>query len=67
MPAGNFMVLDAARTGYIAGREDAVVRVFEQHADFAVRYLIAILCEERLAIVVQLSAAMVYGSLSYVG
>jgi len=67
MPAGNFMVLDALRTGYIADREDAVVRIAEQHADFFVRNMVAILCEERLAIVIQLGQAMVYCSLSYAG
>ncbi len=67
MTAGNFIVLDAARTGYIADRENAVVRVFEQHADFAVRNMIAILCEERLALVLQLDAAMIYGPPSYAG
>lgn len=66
-PAGNFMVLDAARAGYIADREDAVIRVADQHADFAVRGLVAIICEERLAIVVQQGAAMVYGTLNFAG
>jgi HK97 family phage major capsid protein len=65
MPAGNFLVLDAARTGYIADREDAIVRIAEQHADFFVRNMIVILVEERLAIVIQLGAAMVYGSLTF--
>jgi HK97 family phage major capsid protein len=67
MGAGNYMVLDAARAGYIADREDAVVRIAEQHADFFVRNLVVILCEERLALVVQLGAAMVYGSLNFAG
>lgn len=67
MTAGNFMVLDAARTGYIADREDAIVRISDQHDTFFVRNLVAILAEERLAIVIQLAAAMVYGSLSHAG
>ena len=64
MPAGNFLVMDAQRVGYIADREDAVVRIAEQHADFFVRNMVVILVEERLAIVVQLGAAMVYGQLA---
>ena len=67
MPAGSFMVLDAARTGYIADREDAIVRISESHGDYFVRNLVVLLVEERLAIVIQLGAAMVYGSLSYAG
>ncbi len=67
MPSGNFLVLDAARVGYIADREDAVVRIAEQHSDFFVRNMIVVLVEERLAIVIQLSAAMIYGSLNYAG
>lgn len=67
MPAGNFMVLDAQRVGYIADREDAIVRIGEQHADFFVRNMVVILVEERLAIVIQLGGAMVYGTLSYAG
>lgn len=67
MPAGSFMVLDPQRVGYIADREDAVVRIAEQHADFFVRNMVVVLVEERLAIVIQLGAAMIYGSLSYAG
>jgi HK97 family phage major capsid protein len=67
IPVGKFLVLDAQRVGYIADREDAIVRVAEQHADFFVRNMVVILVEERLAIVIQLSAAMVFGTLSYMG
>jgi hypothetical protein len=65
MPVGKFMVMDARRVGYIADREDAIVRVAEQHADFFVRNIVVILVEERLAIVIQQGAAMVYGNLTY--
>jgi len=58
MPSGHFLVLDAARTGHIADREDAVVRIAEQHADFFVRNMVVVLVEERLAIVIQLSAEL---------
>lgn len=65
MPAGKFMVLDAFRAGFIADRESAVVRISESHADFFVRNLIVILVEERLAIVIQLGAAMIYGDINF--
>jgi hypothetical protein len=46
----------------IADRDDAVVRIAEQHADFFVRNMVVILVEERLAIVIQLGPAMACGS-----
>lgn len=67
MTQGNFLALDAARTGYIADREDAIVRISDQHEDFFIRNMVAILAEERLAIVIQLAASMVYGPLSHAG
>ncbi len=51
----------------IFDREDATVRVAEQHADFFVRNLVAILAEERLAIAVYRSQAFVKGALSNAG
>lgn len=48
-------------------REDATVRVAEQHSDFFVRNMVAILAEERLALAIYRSAALVKGSLSYAG
>lgn len=48
-------------------REDATVRVAEQHADFFTRNLVAILAEERLALAIYRPAAIVYGAVSYAG
>jgi HK97 family phage major capsid protein len=67
MPRGRFLVLDGIRAGFIADREDATIRIAEQHADFFVRNMVVILAEERLALVITSSAAIVYGSLSYAG
>ena len=45
----------------IFDREDASVRVAEQHASFFTQNLVAILCEERLALVIYRPAAIVEG------
>ena len=63
MPLNRFMVLDAQRTGYIADREDAIARISENVNDQFVRNMITILAEERVALVVENSAAIVYGVL----
>ncbi len=65
--AGQFLVLDAPRAAYIVDREDASVRIAEQHSDFFVRNLVVLLAEERVGIVVTLGAAMCKGSLNYSG
>ncbi len=66
-PRGEFVTLDAPRAGYIADREDAVIRVSESHGDFFVRNMVAILCEERLALVVEQGGAIIHGNLNYAG
>lgn len=60
--AGNF-ILGAE----IVDREDATVRVAEQHADFFVRNMVAILAEERVAICILRAAAIVKGNISFAG
>ena len=65
LPVGKFLTLDARRAAYIADKDEASVRIAEQHADFFVRNMVVLLVEERLTLVVQLSAAMIYGNLSY--
>jgi HK97 family phage major capsid protein len=67
MTRGKFMCLDAPRTGYVVDREDATFRIAEQHADFWIRNMCALLCEERVALIVEQPSAMVYGSLSNAG
>ncbi len=60
--AGAFMM-----AAEIFDREDATVRVAEQHADFFVRNMVAILAEERLALAMYRTAAIVKGSVSNAG
>lgn len=60
--AGAFML-----AAEIFDREDATVRVAEQHSDFFTRNLVAILAEERLALAIYRSAAIVYGAVSNAG
>ncbi|MGH7947690.1 MAG: phage major capsid protein [Candidatus Binataceae bacterium] len=64
---GRFTVLDAMRAGYIADRELATVRISENVGDQFVRNLITILCESRVALVVEQANAMVYGNLATPG
>jgi len=45
----------------IYDREDVTVRVAEQHGDFFIKNMIAILCEERIGLTVERPAAMVAG------
>ena len=61
MAAGEFL----AGSGFAAtvyDREEVTVRVAEQHADFFVKNMVAILCEERLGFTVERPAALVAGS-----
>lgn len=60
--AGAFML-----AAEIFDREDATVRVAEQHSDFFTRNLVAILAEERLALAIYRAAAIVYGAVSNAG
>lgn len=67
MTSGQFLCLDAPRAGYIADREEANIRIAEQHSDFFVKNLVAIRCEERLTLVIEKSSAIIYGGLNYAG
>jgi HK97 family phage major capsid protein len=60
--SGDFLVGSFAQACSIFDREDATVRVAEQHSDFFVKNMVAILAEERLALVVFRAAALVKGS-----
>jgi HK97 family phage major capsid protein len=64
---GQFLVGAFDRAAQIVDREDASVRVSDQHADFFTRNLIAILCEERLAVLVTRPAALVKGAMTTAG
>jgi HK97 family phage major capsid protein len=67
MTQGKFLTGAFTLAAELFDRDDATVRVAEQHADFFVRNMVAILAEERLALAVYRSAALVYGSVSYAG
>ena len=61
MAAGEFL----AGSGFAAtvyDREEVTVRVAEEHEDFFIRNMVAILCEERLGFTVERPAALVAGS-----
>jgi HK97 family phage major capsid protein len=64
---GTFTVLDAACAGWIADREDAVVRISENVSDQFIRNMITILAEKRSLLVVEQPLAIVKGALSYAG
>ena len=51
----------------IYDREDMSIRVSDQHENFFTKNLVAILCEERLALAIYRSAAIVTGNISYAG
>jgi HK97 family phage major capsid protein len=65
--AGQFLAGAFTMAAEIFDREDATVRVAEQHADFFVRNMVAILAEERLALAVYRSAAIVKGAITTAG
>jgi len=67
MTAGKFLTGAFNLAAEIFDREDATVRIAEQHADFFVRNMVCILAEERLALAVYRSAALVYGNTSHQG
>lgn len=63
MDAGDFLA-GSAFAATIYDREQVTVRVAEQHGTFFVENMVAILCEERLALTVERPTALVTGSLS---
>ena len=58
----NFLVGDFARGAAIRDRQQARVEVSREHSDFFTRNLVAILCEERIALTVFRPLAFVKGS-----
>jgi len=63
MTAGTFLAGGFDLAAAIWDREDASVRVAEQHDDFFVKNMVAILCEERTTLTVYRTTALVKGSL----
>lgn len=67
MTQGRFLVGAFNLAAQIWDREDATVRISENVNDHFIRNLVAILAEERLALTVYRSAALVTGALSHAG
>lgn len=61
LEANNFLA-GSAFAATIYDREEVSVRVAEQHADFFIKNMVAMLCEERLALTVERPQAMVAGA-----
>ncbi len=61
MAEGNFVV-GSRMAATIWDRDDATVEVSLEHADFFVRNMAAILCEERMGLTVEIPKALIYGA-----
>jgi HK97 family phage major capsid protein len=62
MTVGNFLVGAFQLAAALWDREQATVRIAEQHSDFFVRNMVVLLAEERVALVVYRPTAIVSGS-----
>jgi HK97 family phage major capsid protein len=58
---GQFIVMDSIRAGMIFDRQNATIEVSREHSDYFTRNLAAILVEQRVALCVFNSTAVVYG------
>jgi len=65
MAAGQFLVGAFNVGAQIWDREDATVEVSREHASFFIQNMVAVLCEERLALSVYRPSAFVYGGFPY--
>lgn len=65
MPANAFQVGAYDMAAAIYDNEQVSIRVSDQHSDFFTRNLVAILCEERLALALYRAAAIVGGTLPH--
>lgn len=61
MPVGEFMVGSFRMAATVFDREQAAISVADQHADFFIRGMLAVLFEERLALAVSRPKAFVHG------
>lgn len=61
MDTSDFLV-GSSLAATLYDREDVTVRVAEQHGDFFIKNMVAILCEERIGLTVERPAAMVSGA-----
>lgn len=64
---GKFLVGAFKMAASIWDRSDATIEVSREHQDFFVKNMVAILCEERLALTVYRPTALVYGQLPQTG
>lgn len=65
MTKGQFLVGAFGPAASIWDRMDASVEVSREHSDFFVKNMVAILCEERLALTVYRPSALVYGGFPF--
>lgn len=65
MPISQFMVGAFNLAAGIWDRNDATIEVSREHSDFFIRNMVAILCEERLALTVFRALALVYGGFPF--
>jgi HK97 family phage major capsid protein len=65
MTEGQFLVGAFQMAAAIWDRQDASVEVSREHSDFFTRNMVAILCEERLALTVFRSDALIYGGFPF--
>jgi HK97 family phage major capsid protein len=61
MTQGQFLVMDSQRAGMIFDRQSATIEISREHSDYFTRNMAAILVEERLALCVFNSTAVIYG------
>jgi hypothetical protein len=64
MTAGQFLMGAFRAAAYLLDREDANVRVAEQHAEYFTSNMVAILAEERLGLAVPRPEALIKGTLA---
>jgi len=64
---GNFLVGAFKQAAAIWDRWDATIEVSREHQDFFIKNMVAILCEERLALTVFQPSAIVVGTFTVVG
>jgi HK97 family phage major capsid protein len=65
MPKSQFLVGAFGQAAAIWDRMNATVEVSREHSDYFVRNMVAILCEERLALTVYRATALIYGGFPF--